>query len=229
MRALEFRKRSINCLRNGLLMAKAKLNKIDNLEGFLSHCHRRKYAAKSTVVHAGTASEALYYLIKGSVTVLIEDDDGREMIVAYLNAGEFFGEMGLFSQEESRSACVKARTECEIAEISYTKFRELVKENPSILFALSGQLVSRLRETTKKVGDLAFVDVTGRVAHALLELSQQPDAMTHPDGMQIKVTRQEIGRIVGCSREMVGRVLKILESQGYVSAKGKTMVVYGTR
>jgi len=53
--------------------------------------------------------------------------------------------------------------------------------------------------------------------------------MTHPDGMQIKVTRQEIARIVGCSREMVGRVLKDLEEKGLVTASGKTMVVYGTR
>jgi|TARA_B110000196_G_C21008045_1_gene596416 CRP/FNR family cyclic AMP-dependent transcriptional regulator len=53
--------------------------------------------------------------------------------------------------------------------------------------------------------------------------------MTHPDGMQIKITRQEIGRIVGCSREMVGRVLKTLEDQGPVSVKGKTIVVFGTR
>jgi len=53
--------------------------------------------------------------------------------------------------------------------------------------------------------------------------------MTHPDGMQIKITRQEIGRIVGCSREMVGRVLKSLEEQNLVNVKGKTMVVFGTR
>ena len=53
--------------------------------------------------------------------------------------------------------------------------------------------------------------------------------MTHPDGMQIKITRQEIGRIVGCSREMVGRVLKDLEEQNLVNVKGKTMVVFGTR
>ena len=86
-----------------------------------------------------------------------------------------------------------------------------------------------MRNTTRKVGDLAFFDVTGRVARCLLELCKQPDAMTHPDGMQIKVTRQEIGRIVGCSREMVGRVLKDLEEQNLVSVKGKTMVVYGTR
>jgi CRP/FNR family cyclic AMP-dependent transcriptional regulator len=53
--------------------------------------------------------------------------------------------------------------------------------------------------------------------------------MTHPDGMQIKITRQELGKIVGCSREMAGRVLKTLEQDGLVSVSGKTMVVYGTR
>ena len=53
--------------------------------------------------------------------------------------------------------------------------------------------------------------------------------MTHPDGMQIKVTRQELGRIVGCSREMAGRVLKALAEQGNISVKGKTIVVFGTR
>jgi CRP/FNR family transcriptional regulator, cyclic AMP receptor protein len=90
-------------------------------------------------------------------------------------------------------------------------------------------MATRLRATTRKVGDLAFLDVTGRVARTLLDLCKQPDAMTHPEGMQIKITRQEIGRIVGCSREMVGRVLKNLEEQGLVSVKGKTMVVYGSR
>jgi len=69
------------------------------------------------------------------------------------------------------------------------------------------------------------MDVTGRVAGCLLELCKQPDAMTHPDGMQIKITRQEIGRIVGCSREMVGRVLKELEEQGLIEVHGKTMVI----
>jgi CRP/FNR family cyclic AMP-dependent transcriptional regulator len=67
--------------------------------------------------------------------------------------------------------------------------------------------------------------VTGRIARTLLDLSTQPDAMTHPDGLQIKVTRQELGRIAGCSREMAGRVLKTLENQGLVRTSGKTMVI----
>ena len=199
---------------------------IPNLDHFLAHCHRRKYPAKSTIIYAGDESDALYYILKGSVTVMIEDDDGREMIMAYLNEGDFFGEMGLFENDPSRSAWVKAKSECEVAEVSYAKFRQLAREDADILFTVSAQIAGRLRATTRKVGDLAFLDVTGRVAGTLLDLCKQPDAMTHPDGMQIKVTRQEIGRIVGCSREMVGRVLKNLEEQGLVSVKGKTMVVY---
>jgi len=202
---------------------------IENVDEFLSHCHRRRYPAKSTLIYAGDKSDSLYYIIKGSVTVIIEDDEGREMIVAYLNDGDFLGEMGLFEEQDSRSAWIRAKTECEVAEISYTKFQELTEEHPEFLFALGSQMAKRLRNTTRKVGDLAFLDVTGRVARTLLDLCKEPDAMTHPDGMQIKITRQEIGRIVGCSREMVGRVLKTLEDQGLVSVKGKTMVVFGTR
>ncbi|GAA4098261.1 cAMP-activated global transcriptional regulator CRP [Zhongshania borealis] len=204
---------------------------IANIEGFLAHCHRRRYPSKSTLIYAGDDSDALFYITEGSVTVIIEDDEGREMIVAYLNKGDFFGEMGVFDEDSpsTRSALVKSRTECEIAEISYAKFRELSEQYPDILLALGRQMAKRLRLTTRKVGDLAFLDVTGRVARTLLDLCKQPDAMTHPDGMQIKITRQEIGRIVGCSREMVGRVLKTLEEQGLVNVKGKTMVVFGTR
>jgi len=201
---------------------------IPDVDEFLSHCHRRRYPAKSTIIHAGDSSDTLYYIIKGGVTVIIEDDEGREMIVAYLNAGDFFGEMGLFGHED-RSAWIKTKTECEVGEISYSKFIELTASHPQVLIALTRQLANRLRDTTRKVGDLAFLDVTGRVARTLLDLCNEPDAMTHPDGMQIKVTRQEIGRIVGCSREMVGRVLKTLEDQGLVSVHGKTMVVFGTR
>lgn len=214
------------------MVAIALTPKIKNIDKLLAHCHRRRYTAKSTIIYAGDRCESLFFIIKGSVTIIIEDDDGREIIIAYLNAGDFFGEMGLFENEGSekpRSAWVRAKTECEVAEISYAKFREITQQDPEILYALGSQMAERLRNTTRKVGDLAFLDVTGRVARTLLDLCKQPDAMTHPDGMQIKITRQEIGRIVGCSREMVGRVLKSLETQGLVSVKGKTMVVFGTR
>jgi CRP/FNR family cyclic AMP-dependent transcriptional regulator len=199
------------------------------IERFLEHCHRRQYPAKSLIIYAGDKPDVLYYIIEGSVTVLIEDENGREIVLAYLNAGDFFGEMGLFGSEVNRSAFVRAKTKCELAEISYSRFRQLSEKDPEILFELASQMALRLRKTSQKVGNLAFMDVTGRIARTLMDLSKEPDAMTHPDGMQIRITRQELGRIVGCSREMVGRVLKNLEEQGLITAKGKTIVVFGAR
>ena len=200
-----------------------------SIDRFLEHCHRRRYPAKSVIIYAGDKPDVLYYIVEGSVSVLIEDTDGREIVLAYLNPGDFFGEMGLFQEEINRSAWVRTRTQCELAEISYDRFRQVAEKDPGILFALAAQMATRLRNTSRKVGDLAFLDVTGRVARTLLDLCKEPDAMTHPDGMQIRITRQEIGRIVGCSREMVGRVLKALEEQELITVKGKTIVVFGTR
>jgi len=214
------------------MLAMPPPNKTKVADKLLPHAQRRRCLAKSNILCAGEQSDSLFLIIKGSVTILIEDKEGREMIVAYLNSGDFFGELGLFAETAvvaQRSAWVRAKTECEVAEISYVKFRELSQQDPELMYAIGGQLAERLRNTTRKVGDLAFLDVTGRVARSLLELCKQPDAMTHPDGMQIKITRQEIGRIVGCSREMVGRVLKSLEEQNLVHVRGKTMVVFGTR
>lgn len=199
------------------------------LDRLLEHCRLRRYASKRPVIHTGAHSDMLYLIVSGSVGVVIEDEDGDEIVLDYLNRGDFFGEMGLFQSTGTRSARVRTRAESEIAEIRYSRFRELVGRDPDLLFALAGQMATRLERTSRKVGDLAFLDVTGRIARALLDLCSQPDALTHPDGMQIKISRQEIGRIVGCSREMAGRVLKNLEVQGLVTASGKTIVVFGAR
>jgi CRP/FNR family cyclic AMP-dependent transcriptional regulator len=201
----------------------------NTLERFLARCHRRRYPSKATILYQGDASDALYYILSGSVTVLREGEDGHEIVLAYLNPGDFFGEMGLFDDQGGRSAWVRTRSACELAEITYPRFRQLTSEDPDILFLLASQMALRLRHTSHKVGDLAFLDVAGRIARALLDLTAEPDAMTHPDGMQIRVTRQELGRIVGCSREMVGRVLKEMELKGLLEAHGKTIVVFGTR
>jgi CRP/FNR family cyclic AMP-dependent transcriptional regulator len=205
------------------------LTDIPAINRFLGYCRVRTIPSKTVVIHAGDLPDILYFIVDGSVEVMIEDEDGNEMVLAYLNKGQFFGEMGLFYEQPTRSAWVRTRTECEIAEMTYPRFRQIASESPGLVFELATQLASRLDRTNRKLGDLAFVDVTGRVAHAIMDLCNEPDAMTHPDGMQIKVSRQELSRLVGCSREMAGRVLKVLEDQGLVSANGKTIVVYNTR
>lgn len=204
------------------------------LKPFLSYCHTKQYEKHVDFIRRGEPAESLYYLVDGSVTALIEDDDRHELTLAYINKGEFVGEMGLFQSLTTRSVIVRTRESCAIAEISYRRLQQLLERELSehalgLLFAIGGQLAQRLRQTSRQVGDLAFLDVTGRIAGALLELCKQPDAMTHPDGMQIRITRQDLGRMVGCSREMAGRVLKSLEEKGHISVAGKTIVVFGTR
>lgn len=195
---------------------------------FMQHARRRTVPSKTVLVSAGEPPEQLYHVLSGSVEVLIEDDGGNEIVLAYLSKGQFFGEMGLFGIDK-RTAFVRARGRTEIAEMPYPRFRQLANETPSLTFEIATQLAMRLERTNRKLSDLAFVDVSGRIAHALLDLCNEPEAMTHPEGMQIRVSRQELSRLVGCSREMAGRVLKALEAQGLLQAHGKTIVLYDVR
>ncbi len=205
------------------------------LEHFLRFCHIKKYPAKFTVIRPGDIGDRLYFIIDGSVSVCVEEaEGGHELILAYLNKNDFIGEIGVFKATEIRKVCVKTRSECQLAEISYERLRqilrkELLPHGIDILFMLGEQLSQRLLNTSRNLCDLAFMDVEGRIARTLLDLCKGPEAITHPDGMQLHISRQEIGRMVSCSREMAGRVLKELENKKLITAHGKTIVVFGTR
>ena len=86
-----------------------------SIEKLLAHCHRRVFSSKAAIIRQGDPAGELYYIISGSVTVLLEDDKGHEIVLAYLNPGDFFGEIGLFNEYASRSALVRARSQTEIA------------------------------------------------------------------------------------------------------------------
>jgi CRP/FNR family cyclic AMP-dependent transcriptional regulator len=198
---------------------------LKNLEIFLHNSRIRRYKAKKTIIHLGDYSESLFYILSGSVAVSTQDNNGREIILAYLNAGDFVGEMGLF-ETSPRSARIRAKTDCEMGEISYKKFLDLSAKHPELLFAISRQLAKQLASTSLKVRDLAFLDVSGRVARALINLCQQPDAQTMRDYTVIRSTRQEIAKLIGCSREMVGKVLKQFDDEDYISLRGKNIVIF---
>jgi len=199
------------------------------MQRFLEQCPRKVVPSRTVLVRSGEAPDALYYVLSGSVEVLIEDEHGKELVLAYLGRGEFFGEMGLLEATPGRGAYVRARGRTEIAEMAYSRFRQVAISDPVLALELAAQLASRLERATRKLRDLAFTDVSGRIMQALGELCEQPDALTHPEGMQIRVSRQDLSRLVGCSREMAGRVLRTLEEEGKLRAHGKTIVMLGVR
>ncbi|MEO5566814.1 MAG: cAMP-activated global transcriptional regulator CRP [Luteimonas sp.] len=204
------------------------------IERFLAHCHRRRYPPRTDVFRPGDLAGTLYYMVSGSTSIITEEDDGRELVLGYFGNGEFVGEMGLFIESDRREVILRTRAPCELAEISYERLYQLfagplAADAPKLLWAIGAQLSRRLLDTSRKAGRLAFLDVTDRIVRTLHDLTREPEAMSHPQGTQLRVSRQELARLTGCSREMAGRVLKKLEADGQLHARGKTLVLYGTR
>jgi CRP/FNR family cyclic AMP-dependent transcriptional regulator len=203
------------------------------IERFVAQCHRRKYPSRTDIFNPGDAASTLYYIISGSVSIIARESDDRELVLGYIGPGEFIGEMGLFVETQQRGVALRTRTACELAEISYERLQALLlaqaNDATRLLFSIGAQISQRLLDTSRKAGRLAFLDVSDRIYRTLFDLSREPEAMTHPMGTQLRVSRQELARLVGCSREMAGRVLKKLQLDGKLHARGKTVVVYGTR
>lgn len=175
------------------------------IERFLAHSHRRRYPTRTDVFRPGDPAGTLYYVISGSVSIIAEEDDDRELVLGYFGSGEFVGEMGLFIESDTREVILRTRTQCELAEISYERLQQLFQTSlspdaPKILYAIGVQLSKRLLDTTRKASRLAFLDVTDRIVRTLHDLAKEPEAMSHPQGTQLRVSRQELARLVGGAR-----------------------------
>ena len=212
----------------------AKSVNYEAIDVLLRYCQIRQFPKKGIIIKSGETADALFYLIKGSVTVTVLDDGGKEVVLTYLNPGDFIGEIGLFYRLKHRVAMVRARTPCELAEIKYDRLEQLFKNelrsvHADILNAIGLQLSQRLLKTTRRITQLVHMDVTGRVARILLDICREPGAMSHPEGTQIHISRQEIGRMAGCSRETVGRILQQMAEEGMIEVNGMDIVVYHSR
>jgi CRP/FNR family cyclic AMP-dependent transcriptional regulator len=88
---------------------------------FLAHSHRRRYPTRADVFRPGDPAGTLYYVVSGSVSIMAEEDEHRELVLGYFGAGEFVGEMGLFVESDRREVILRTRTQCELAEIGYER------------------------------------------------------------------------------------------------------------
>ncbi|MBT6273339.1 MAG: cyclic nucleotide-binding domain-containing protein [Chromatiales bacterium] len=196
------------------------------LDRFLALGHRCQYANGDVIISAGDHSSELFYLLEGSVSVQYEDTQGHEIILAYLHEGEFFGEIGMLGEDHERSAWVRSRHDSCVIHLPHDALQRMMTDSPELVFGLLAQLATRVRDTSRKASALAFTDVAGRVARALLDLGQQPEAEVRPDGVKISVTRHEIGRLAGCSREMVSRVIRVLDERRAIGLEGRSIVIF---
>jgi CRP/FNR family cyclic AMP-dependent transcriptional regulator len=178
----------------------------------------RQEPRNRTIVFVGAPTDALFIIVKGSVKVLNRDVEGREVILSMLGAGECFGEMGLID-DSPRSADVVASEPCDLLVISKADFIQVLSGNVDLCLNIMKSLVMRLREANRKIESLALMDVYGRVAKLLLDLSENENGARV---VKRRITKMDMAKMVGASREMVSRVMRDLELREIIhSEKGR--------
>jgi CRP/FNR family cyclic AMP-dependent transcriptional regulator len=182
---------------------------------------RKAYPKNSTIIAAGDPTDAMYIVVSGRLKVVMSDKEGQEVILAILDQGEFFGEMGLIAQAP-RSATVTTIEPCELLTITRADFTKCLQGNFDLTMNVIRGLVKRLREADKKIGSLALMDVYGRVARLLLEMAETID------GQKVitkKLTKRDIAKMIGASREMVSRVMKELQTSGRIEVRAREILL----
>jgi len=178
----------------------------------------------SVIMAAGDQIDSLYIVIAGRLKVMMGDSDGKEVILSLIGPGEFFGEMGLID-DSPRSASVITIEPCELLSISKRDFKKCLAENFEMSMAVMRGLVRRLREADRKIGSLALLDVYGRVARLLLDMSEDVNGQRM---VTKRLPKQDIAKMIGASREMVSRVMKDLQMGGYIEMRGSSIVLRDT-
>jgi CRP/FNR family cyclic AMP-dependent transcriptional regulator len=182
---------------------------------------RKTFSRGTTIITAGGPTDSLYIIISGRLKVMMSDDEGREVILAILGSNEFFGEMSLVD-DSPRSASVVAIEVCELLSLAKRDFNKCLEDNFEMAMTVMRGLVKRLREADQKIGSLALMDVYGRVARLLMEMSEEVN------GERIvvkKLAKQDIAKMIGASRDMVSRVMKDLQSGGYIEVRPEGIVL----
>ncbi|KRB27519.1 MULTISPECIES: Crp/Fnr family transcriptional regulator [unclassified Acidovorax] len=176
---------------------------------------KRRFKRGEALVEQGQKSNALFILLTGRARVMTADSRGREVILATLAQGDYLGEMSIIDNEP-HSATVRAEVQTDVLMLGRAEFARCLTENASMSLVVMRGLVKRLRHADRKIESLALLDVYGRVAHALLDF-----AVADAQGQLLikdKISRQDLAKMVGASREMVSRVMKDLEERGFIEA-----------
>jgi len=181
----------------------------------------RKIPRNTIILHAGDRTDNIYFVLTGLLKVQVSDEEGREVILSMLGPGELFGEMGVLD-DHPRSATVLTVDQSDVVVMGKADFKQCLLENPDVSLFIMRNLTRRLRLADRNIESLALLDVYGRVARLLLEVAEVVD------GRRIvtrKLSKQDIAKMVGASREMVSRVMRDLMAQGFVQEQDGQLIL----
>lgn len=198
----------------------------DEIE-ILCQVSKSRYYPKNTIIfHEDEPGDTLHVIITGRVKIVLWWEDGRELTLSTLKEGEFFGEMSLLD-EAPRSANVLALENTETISIQRKDFIIQVEKHPLLLLKIVKELCRRLRNVDEKIGNLAFLDVYGRVARLLMELAKSKGTLTKYGIIIANMPpHREIAATLGSSREAVSRVLSDMKKRGQISTSGRDLILH---
>lgn len=179
----------------------------------------KTFPKNAIIISEGDRSDSLYIIVSGTVKAYLADESGREKLLRTLGPGEYFGEVIL--DEGTRSASVMTLETCKFSIVSLAQFKAFLGRNPDAAFELLKSFAAQVRDLTRQVGELALQNVYERVVGLLLELAVEEDGRL----LLHRLTQQDIATRVGCTREMVSRILKDLRTGGYIVVEGERMVI----
>lgn len=184
----------------------------ESVERLMSRSVERSYPKQTVVIHEGDDPTGMYVIVSGRVRAYLTDANGKEFVLATHGEGEYFGELALLD-DAPRSASVATVEPCRLLVLSRASFEECLLQNPELALQLLKGLARRVRRLTESARTLALKDVFGRITALLQDLAVERDGALV---VEERLTHQEIARRIGSSREMVSRILKDLETGGYI-------------
>jgi CRP/FNR family transcriptional regulator, cyclic AMP receptor protein len=194
-------------------------------EAFDQLCRYAKHATLrrgATICSKGDPGNSLFAVISGTVKISTSSADGRSAILNLIGAGEIFGEMSVLDGQ-ARSADATANTNCEIFIIDRREFLPFVRSQPALAMKFIELLCIRVRWTSDQVEQVILQDLPGRLASALIRLTEKHK--TEPAGRTIAITQQEISEMVGMTRESINKQLRVWAARKWVRLEHGAIVV----
>jgi len=194
-------------------------------EALAAAAKRRRFKRDEVVFDKDDPGESLFMIDEGSVRIYLPSLQGADLTLAMLGPGDFFGDMALLDGRP-RSASAAALQETEAVALDRADFIAVIRSRPEAAMAVLAAVARRLRETNEMAGDLAFLDVGGRLAKKLLELAAA-HGVQRPEGivLHLRLTQEELANMVGVTRESVNRNLALLRREGVISGQGRRFVI----
>ena len=185
----------------------------------------RTYNKEQMILVEESMGETFFILSDGSVKITRMSDDGREVILAILGEGDFFGEMALLDGE-GRSANVVALADTEVLTLQRSDFLDILEQFPKIAIHLLKALTTRIRHSDQQIESLSLSGAEQRIAMVLIRLAEEMGQIKEGTVTIENIPfQQDIANMAGTSRETVSRVYKMLEEKQYIVRQGKTLII----